>query len=226
MTDHRRAKLHGSSATSSWRGSSGDARRGRQRPASACRRRRPTSWWYRWRAAGEQERASLACLEDRSCRPARSPGCSARASRAASARARSATGWGPRLIASEVGHPALDRAPRAAGGAGCRVGPGRRAEAVAALRVALPGQPAAHGHQALSSASSGPATPSPATARVTGARSGRAAATSSPTRSSTTARGWPTRSCTPTSARRPYGLHRAGARLARSSDGIVCEAAS
>jgi hypothetical protein len=36
-------------------------------PATAHR------WWHRLQAAGEQERRSLSCLEDRSSRPRRSP---------------------------------------------------------------------------------------------------------------------------------------------------------
>jgi transposase InsO family protein len=82
-------------------------------------------WWTRWRQASERQRCSLACLADRSSRPHRSP---RRLSVAAERRicaARRRTGWGPRLIAGEVGHPhstvwkvlsrhALSRRPRAA----------------------------------------------------------------------------------------------------------------
>ena len=62
-------------------------------------------WWMRWRQASERQRCSLACLADRSSRPHRSP---RRLSAGAEARicaARRRTGWGPRLIAGEVGHP-------------------------------------------------------------------------------------------------------------------------
>jgi transposase InsO family protein len=62
-------------------------------------------WWHRWRGASAHERASLTCLEDRSCRPARSPRmlCVREQRRICAARER--TGWGPRLIAGAVGHP-------------------------------------------------------------------------------------------------------------------------
>jgi transposase InsO family protein len=61
--------------------------------------------WHRWRAASEAGRRSLACLHDRSSRPHRSPRmlCEAEQDRICAVRER--TGWGPRLIASEVGHP-------------------------------------------------------------------------------------------------------------------------
>ena len=86
-------------------------------PATAHR------WWWRWRQASERQRCSLACLADRSSRPHHQP---RRLSAAAEARicaARRRTGWGPRLIAGEVGHPhstvwkvlhrhGLSRAPR------------------------------------------------------------------------------------------------------------------
>jgi transposase InsO family protein len=81
-------------------------------------------WWSRWRQASEHQRVSLACLADRSSRPLHSP---RRLSAAAERRicaARRRTGWGPRLIAGEVGYPhstvwkalrrnALSRLPRA-----------------------------------------------------------------------------------------------------------------
>ena len=60
-------------------------------------------WVSRWREASASERESLACLQDRASTPHRQP---ARVSeevhdRVCGARAR--TGWGPRLIASELG---------------------------------------------------------------------------------------------------------------------------
>jgi transposase len=68
-------------------------------PATACR------WWHRWCEAGEAERRSLACLHDRSSRPRRMPRLlSARAQRRICA-ARRRTGWGPRLLTLQVGHP-------------------------------------------------------------------------------------------------------------------------
>lgn len=80
-------------------------------------------WWSRWRQASEPERSSLACLADRSSRPRRSPRCVSVAEQERICAARRRTGWGPRLIAGEVGHPhstvwkvlhrhGLSRAPR------------------------------------------------------------------------------------------------------------------
>ena len=71
-------------------------------------------WVSRWRSASESERRSLACLEGRSSRPRHSPGmlCAEDQQRICAARRR--TGWGPRLIASEVGiaHATVHRALR------------------------------------------------------------------------------------------------------------------
>jgi len=88
-------------------------------PATAHR------WWTRWRQASERQRCSLACLADRSSRPLHSPRVLSSAAQAQICAARYRTGWGPRLIAGEVGHPhstvskvlrrhGLSRAPRAA----------------------------------------------------------------------------------------------------------------
>ena len=68
-------------------------------PATAYR------WSLRWRQASEPERSSLACLCDRSSRPHHSPRLLASAEQARICAARRRTGWGPRLIAGEVGHP-------------------------------------------------------------------------------------------------------------------------
>ena len=58
-------------------------------------------WVARWSAASAGERASLACLEDRSSRPRRSPGQvpAAEAERICALRER--TGWSPRRLADE-----------------------------------------------------------------------------------------------------------------------------
>jgi transposase InsO family protein len=63
------------------------------------------TWVLRWRAAGPAERTSRACLEDHPSRPRRSPRllCEQDHDRVCEVRRR--TGWGPRLIASEVGLP-------------------------------------------------------------------------------------------------------------------------
>jgi transposase InsO family protein len=62
-------------------------------------------WVDRCRQASEQARAGGECFLDRSCRPHRSPRQLAgqEAERICAARRR--TGWGPRLIAGETGHP-------------------------------------------------------------------------------------------------------------------------
>jgi transposase InsO family protein len=86
-------------------------------PATAHR------WWTRWRQASEPQRCSLACLADRSSRPHHQPRRLAAAAERRICAARRRTGWGPRLIAGETGHPhstvwkvlhrhGLSRAPR------------------------------------------------------------------------------------------------------------------
>jgi transposase len=68
-------------------------------PATAHR------WWTRWRQASEPQRCSLVCLADRSSRPHQSPRVVSDAEQERICQARRRTGWGPRLIAGEVGHP-------------------------------------------------------------------------------------------------------------------------
>ncbi len=74
------------------------ARRRGVSPTTACK------WWRRWCEAGEQERTSRFCLEDRSSRPVRSPSLLAAGEQARICAARRRSGWGPRLIAGETGH--------------------------------------------------------------------------------------------------------------------------
>jgi transposase InsO family protein len=74
------------------------ARRRGVSPTTACK------WWRRWSGASCEERDSLACLEDRSSRPWRSPRLLAAGEQARICAARRRTGWGPRLIAGETGH--------------------------------------------------------------------------------------------------------------------------
>ena len=62
-------------------------------------------WVRRWRRASDQERRSLACLQDRSSRPHTSPRMLAAVEQQRICAERERTGWGPRLIASAVGHP-------------------------------------------------------------------------------------------------------------------------
>jgi len=62
-------------------------------------------WWHRWQEAGEVERRSLSCLQDRSSRPRRCPRMLSAGEQARICAARRRSGWGPRLIAGETGHP-------------------------------------------------------------------------------------------------------------------------
>jgi transposase InsO family protein len=68
-------------------------------PATASR------WWWRWRAASEQERRSLACLCDRSSRPKRMPRLLPAREQRRICAARRETGWGARLLTVRTGHP-------------------------------------------------------------------------------------------------------------------------
>jgi transposase InsO family protein len=61
-------------------------------------------WWSRWRQASEPQRSSLACLADRSSRPRHSPRCLSAREQQRICAARRRSGWGPRLVAGEVGH--------------------------------------------------------------------------------------------------------------------------
>jgi len=75
------------------------------------------SWVARWRAASAAERESLACLEDRSSRPRHSPRLLSEADHDRVCEVRRRTGWGPRLIATEVEipHSTVHRALRRRG---------------------------------------------------------------------------------------------------------------
>jgi transposase len=75
------------------------ARRRGVSPTTACK------WWRRWSAATVEQRSSLSCLEDRSSRPHRLPGLLPAAEQQRICAARQRSGWGPRLIAGETGHP-------------------------------------------------------------------------------------------------------------------------
>jgi transposase InsO family protein len=63
------------------------------------------TWVSRWRDAGEEGRRSLACLRDRSSAPHRQPSRASEADHERVCEERRRTGWGPRLIASELGMP-------------------------------------------------------------------------------------------------------------------------
>jgi transposase InsO family protein len=75
------------------------ARRRGVSPTTACK------WWRRWSEATSEQRRSLLCLEDRSSRPHRSPLLLPRSEQERICAARRRSGWGPRLIAGETGHP-------------------------------------------------------------------------------------------------------------------------
>jgi transposase len=66
-------------------------------PATAHR------WWHRWEDAGDEARASLSCLLDRSSRPRRSPRRLAPELAETICACRRKTGWGPRLVAGATG---------------------------------------------------------------------------------------------------------------------------
>jgi transposase InsO family protein len=77
--------------------------------AAACSNVRSKStvstWVGRWRAASDEERRTLRCLEDRCSRPHSSPNMLDACAQERICRERRRTGWGPRQIASVVGHP-------------------------------------------------------------------------------------------------------------------------
>src|SRR6266508_4468161 len=75
------------------------ARRRGVSPTTACK------WWRRWSQATLEQRQTLVCLEDRPSRPHRSPRQLAVSEQARICAARRRSGWGPRLIAGETGHP-------------------------------------------------------------------------------------------------------------------------
>jgi len=74
------------------------ARRFSVSPATVSR------WSCRWRLAGAEERATLACLFDRSSRPRRMPRLLPAAEQRRICAARRQTGWGPRLLTVRTGH--------------------------------------------------------------------------------------------------------------------------
>jgi len=95
-------------------------------------------WVWRWRNATAEERRSLGCLEDRPSTPRRSPRMLSGADHDRICAARAGTGWGPRLIASEVGipHATVHRALRRRG---CSRQPRAPREAVVRYEWPCPG---------------------------------------------------------------------------------------
>jgi transposase InsO family protein len=73
--------------------------------ASNVSRSTAHDWVWRWRRAGEEQRADLSCLEDRSSAPHRRPSLAGEELHDRVCEERRRTGWGPRLIASELGIP-------------------------------------------------------------------------------------------------------------------------
>jgi transposase InsO family protein len=63
------------------------------------------TWVMRWREAGDAQRRDLSCLEDRSSRPHHSPKLLSAKDHDRCCEVRQRTGWGPRLVGSEVGIP-------------------------------------------------------------------------------------------------------------------------
>jgi transposase InsO family protein len=96
------------------------------------------TWVARWRAATPAERRSLACLADRPSTPKRSPRLLSAADHDRVCAVRQRTGWGPRLIASEVGlaHSTVHRALRRRG---CSRRPRAPREAVVRYEWPCPG---------------------------------------------------------------------------------------
>ena len=144
-----------------------------------------SAWVRRWRPASDEQRRSLACLQDRSLAPRTQPADAPRAEHQRICAARRRTGWGPRLIASEVGHPhstvhATLQAPRPLAPATGR--PGKRS---VRYEWPCPGE-LLHIDTSASSASRVPATRSPDAAAARAPRSACGSATSSRTQSSTT----------------------------------------
>ena len=158
-------------------------------------------WVDRYRAASEQDRVSLAWADDRPCTPHRQPArCSERVHDRV-CRARKRTGWGPRLIASELGmsHATVWRCLRRRG---VSRAPSSPREQVRRFEWPCPGD-LCRWTSSASSGSPGPGTVSPVIATGPRKRSATVRASSSATRSSTTTVAWPTASCTAMSRRRP-----------------------
>jgi transposase len=73
--------------------------------ASNVSRSTAHTWVWRWRRAGQEQRADPGCLRDRSSAPHRRPSLASEETHDRVCEERRRTGWGPRLIASELGIP-------------------------------------------------------------------------------------------------------------------------
>jgi transposase len=175
-----------------------------ERQAAACLSVSPCTahrWKQRWLTATAEQRASGCWALDRSSRPHRSPTRTAAAIEERVCAARERTGWGPRLIASEFG-VGIRRCTRFCAATDAH---GRRASR-ARKWSATSGRVRATCCTWTSSAIrafGGQVTPSRAIDARPGFSAPTRSATTTSTPSSTTIRGWPTASCSPTSAVRP-----------------------
>src|SRR3954468_23585520 len=164
-------------------------------PATAC------TWSRRWREATPVERESLACLHDRSSRPLRCPRSLALAEQERICAARRRTGWGPRLLAGELGHP-HSTVSKTLKRHGCSRQERPQREPANRYEWPCPGD-LLHMDSTSTRVSSGRATLSPVTAARPAPNCAPSLAANTRTRSSTTTRGSLTPSCCRTSAPSP-----------------------
>ena len=154
-------------------------------------------WVRRWRTASDAERRTLSCLEDRPSTPRRSPRMLSAADHDRVCAARARTGWGPRLIATEVEipHATVHRALRRRG---CSRRPRAPREAVVRYEWPCPGD-LVHMDVKRFARFSRPGHAVTGDRRTSAAEMRERSATSSLTRSSMTTRAWPTPSSSATS---------------------------
>jgi transposase InsO family protein len=103
MSHHRNAKLGLAGRLALVRGIEGGMT---LKQAAVCFNVSPATahrWWHRWLEAGEEARATLSCLFDRSSRPRCSPRQLAPELERVICDCRCQTGWGPRLVAGATG---------------------------------------------------------------------------------------------------------------------------
>ena len=119
----------------------------RPRPGRTSPSRRSRGGVTRWRQASAAERASLACLAERSSRPHRFPGRVPAAEERRICELRERTGWSPRGSPTSPRSPARTRPCTGSSSAPASRAAPARAPGRGALPVAVPGPVAAHGHQ-------------------------------------------------------------------------------